>query len=272
MSDPLSSVEGLVFDVFGTVVDWRTTVTQELQLRAHRKLTSSSSSDLPAALSTTDWARFAHDWHATYITFTRSFDPSSPWKSVDAHYRDSLAQLLASHGLDGVFSESELESLSLVWHRLQPWDDAPTALEALAALPADSSGKPGKKLPLSTLSNGNVALLRDLVDFGGLAFSKLLSAETFGAYKPAPQVYHGAARELGLDTSRVALVAAHLEDLAAARACGLRTVYVERPDEEAWPVDDPRRKEARDWVDLWIAEGDGGFHRLAEHLGRLRKN
>lgn len=116
------------------------------------------------------------------------------------------------------------------------------------------------------MSNGNLALLRDLDDFGSLGFHKLLSAEMFGAYKPNPAVYVGAAREPGLEPCQVAMVAAHLSDLQAARACGLRTIYVERPREEAWDKDGDDYRQARDWVDVWIPEHHDGLVSLARQL------
>jgi len=266
---PLADVKGLTFDVFGTVVDWRGSITEELALRAHRKLSSpdagldDATRERARALSSDGegWGRFAHEWHESYGAFTRSFDPErDTWKTIDEHTRESLASLLDSWGLHGLYSDAELDSLSLVWHRLRPWPDSSDGLAQLNA-----SGR----VTTATLSNGNVSLLRDLDDFGALGFQRLFSGETFRAYKPNPATYLGAARELGLEPGQVAMVAAHLEDLQSARACGLRTVYVERPREEAWSRDDERFGRAREWVDLWIAEDEGGFVTLAKRLGEL---
>ncbi|RMJ04884.1 hypothetical protein CDV36_014451 [Fusarium kuroshium] len=262
VTSPLSKVKALTFDVFGTVVDWRSSVTEELTLRAYRKL----SSDLPQPLKTRleelkedDWGRFAQEWRNSYSKFTLGYDQKKDsWKSIDQHHHDSLVDLLESWNLTGLFSPSEIESLSLVWHRLTPWPDSSDGLREL-----------GKTYKTSTLSNGNLALLRDLNDFGNLGFHGFLSAETFKTYKPDPAVYLGAARELGVEPHEVAMVATHLNDLAGARACGLRTVYVERPDEEAWAKDDERYKQAKDWVDLWITEEEEGFLTLARKLKEL---
>lgn len=259
---PLAEVKALAFDVFGTVVDWRSSVTEELYLRAFRKLSSDLSSDLRARLTPlteADWARFAQLWRDTYARFTRSFDPvKDKWKTVDEHHRDSLRDLLAEWSLAGLYSEAEIESLSLVWHRLKPWPDAP---EGLAQL--------GTKFTLSTLSNGNSNLLRDLNDFGGLGFDHLLCAETFRVYKPDPATYLGAARELGIEPHQLAMVATHLKDLVAARECGLRTVYVERLAEEEWDEGEDRYKDAKQLVDLWVSIDEGGFltvaRKMAEH-------
>ncbi|RGP81696.1 haloacid type ii [Fusarium longipes] len=259
---PLTKVKGLTFDVFGTTVDWRSTVTEELTLRAFRKTSSDIDQDLKARiqnLTEEDWGRFAQEWRKSYGKFTQGFDPEKhTWKTIDQHHYDSLVELLKAWNLSGLYSPSEVNSLSLVWHRLVPWDDSSAGLEKL-----------GKTYKTSTLSNGNVSLLKDLNDFGNLGFQNLLSAEKFGAYKPNPRVYTGAVRELGLEPDEVAMVAAHLSDLAAARACGLRTVYIERPREEDWVEDDERYQQAKEWVDLWITADDEGFLTLVQKLEEL---
>ncbi|KAJ4124958.1 hypothetical protein NW768_009299 [Fusarium equiseti] len=259
---PLAKVKGLTFDVFGTTVDWRTTVTEELTLRAFRKASSDLDQDLKARiqnLTEQDWGRFAQEWRNSYGKFTRGFDPEKhTWKTIDQHHHDSLVELLAAWDLTDLYSSSEIESLSLVWHRLTPWDDSSDGLQKLS-----------KTYKTSTLSNGNVSLLRDLNDFGNLGFQYFLSAEKFGAYKPNPRVYTGAAKELGLEPEEVAMVAAHLSDLAAARSCGLRTVYIERPREEGWDESDEKYQQAKEWVDLWITKDDEGFLTLAKRLEEL---
>ncbi|KAH6609493.1 haloacid dehalogenase [Trichoderma cornu-damae] len=256
----LASVKALLFDVFGTVVDWRSSVTDEISLRTFRKL---SSDGLVPALKTRleglgqpDWDRFIQEWRDSYIAFTRRFDPKTDaWKSVDQHHRDSLVELLEKWDLKGLFTEAEIESLSLVWHRLSPWPDSPDGLAALS-----------RRYTTGTLSNGNASLLRDLSDFGNLPFHEIFSAETFKVYKPDPATYLGAVRALGLQPEEVALVATHLGDLHAARGCGLRTIYVERDGEEAWGREEERYEEAKTWVDLWVTEAESGLLAVAEKL------
>ncbi|KHN96675.1 haloacid dehalogenase, type II [Metarhizium album ARSEF 1941] len=258
---PLTSIKALAFDVFGTTVDWRSSVTEELTLRAYRKRSASPSpalKDRLDGLDEDDWGRFAQAWREAYIQFVKSFDPErDAWKSIDEHHRDSLVELLEAWGLQGLFTDAEIDSLSLVWHRLVPWPDA---VDGLARL-RDSG-----KLVLATLSNGNTGLVRDLNDFGGLGFHRLFCAETFRAYKPRPETYLGAAREMGLEPEQVAMVACHMGDLKAAKACGLKTIYVERPGEEAWDKEGDEFRAARNWVDLWIGEEHAGFVTMADRL------
>ncbi|OAA42184.1 haloacid dehalogenase, type II [Metarhizium rileyi] len=258
---PLSSIKALTFDVFGTTVDWRSSVTEELTLRAHRKHSSNLPPDLKdrlGRLTEDDWGRFAQAWRDTYIRFVQSFNPErDTWKTIDEHHRDSLVELLESWGLKDLYTDTEIESLSLAWHRLAPWPDT---VDGLAKL-RDSG-----QLVLATLSNGNAALMADLDDFGALGFHELFCAETFRAYKPRPETYLGAVAGMGLEPGQVAMVACHMGDLKGAKACGLRTIYVERPREEAWDKQGADFKAAREWVDVWIGEEDGGFVALAERL------
>lgn len=255
----VSQVRALVFDVFGTVVDWRSSVTEELASCAARKAASSpSSSTALGLLSREDWAVFAQEWRDTYKAFVKGFVPGkTPWKDIDAHHLDSLCELLRARGLDNVYSSAETIELSRVWHRLRPWQDSSAGIFRL-----------GSRFVTSTLSNGNRTLLQDLDKFGSLGFHRLLSAEDFKRYKPHPDVYLGAVSELGLqEACHVALVAAHLSDLKAAKGVGMRTIYVERPAEEDWEEHEARYEDARDWVDVWIPDGGHGFLDLAEALG-----
>lgn len=295
--ESLKSIKALVFDVFGTVVDWRTSVEAELKAALAAKLAiSSSSPDAPTtttpspllpqgplqraqSLDPDAWAAaFAQEWRDAYKTFTathRAGDPEeTPWKDIDAHHRDSLAAQLARWGLggggddNGLWTPAEVDELSRAWHRLRPWPDAAAGLAALHAL----------GLGTATLSNGTRALLADLCALGRLEFGHIVSAEDFRAYKPDPRTYRGAAAVVlgGGDVEgregEVAMVAAHLNDLAAARAVGLRTIYVERKGEEDWPEGDERRTAAREWVDLWVGVDEGGFVEVARRLAAVLKD
>jgi 2-haloacid dehalogenase len=251
----------LAFDVFGTVVDWRETVTATLMSSAAAKTSSSSrSAELPPAirlrlsqLTDLDWARFAQDWRDSYKHFVASFVPGeTPWRDIDAHHLLSLRALLESWGLAGLYTDDEVAELSLVWHALTPWADSATGLRLL-----------NTRFVTSTLSNGNLSLLADLAAHGGLGFARLQSAEDFHAYKPHASVYLGAAAALGMEPREVAMVAAHLKDLKAARACGYRTIYVEREGEEDWE----EYEEARGWVDVWVTKGEEGLVEVARRFG-----
>jgi 2-haloacid dehalogenase len=120
-----------------------------------------------------------------------------------------------------------------------------------------------------TLSNGNLSLLADLRISSGIPFTHLLSAELFGTYKPSPEVYLGAAEKLNIPPNECVMVAAHLNDLKAAKENGLQTIYVERPGEEDWSEDEVEKARNEGWVDLWVSSKDGGrgFITVAEKLG-----
>ncbi|KAI8953529.1 haloacid dehalogenase [Xylaria longipes] len=258
--EALKDVKALTFDVFGTVVDWRTTVHGELIKRARDKVASPAFAGLPEPLqsrfqgiSDEDWGTFAEEWRISYGEFTWTFVPGEmEWKDIDEHHYDSLKELLQRWGVEGVYVDNEVRSLSLTWHYLTPWDDSALGIQRL-----------GTRYITSTLSNGNRSLLEDLDAHGSLGFRRIISTADFGAYKPHPSTYLGAVSALECRPNEVAMVAAHLGDLHAARANGLRTIYVERDRED----DDDRWKDAREWVDLWISQGEEGFVELARRLG-----
>ncbi|KAI1646252.1 haloacid dehalogenase [Daldinia loculata] len=262
--EALRNVKALTFDVFGTVVDYRSSVRQELVKRAREKTTSPTFGTLPEssqarlkAMTDDDWATFTQEWRATYYVFTREFVPGkSEWKDIDTHFYDALRELLDKWGLSGIYADDEVRSISQIWHNLKPWDDSAAGIQRL-----------GTRLVTSTLSNGNQSILQDLNEYGGLGFRRIISTADFGAYKPHPSTYLGAVNALGFRPEEVAMVAAHLGDLAGARSNGLRTIYVERPREEAWGAEEDRYKEARGWVDLWVAQGEDGFFEVARRLG-----
>jgi 2-haloacid dehalogenase len=171
-----------------------------------------------------------------------------PWAVLDDLQRESLDELLAEFGVAA--DEPTRAELVLAWHRLDPWPDV-----------QDGLGRLRVRHVLAPLSNGGVALLVAMARRAQLGWDAVLSAELFGHYKPDPEVYDGAARLLGLAPERVLMVAAHVDDLAAARARGLRTAYVHRPHErgpaaQRPPVTDPD-------ADLSV----DSFTELAERLG-----
>jgi 2-haloacid dehalogenase len=208
MAGPFSTVKALTFDVFGTVVDWRSSIIREGERLGKRKGVRA------------DWAKFADAWRGAYApSMDRVRKGELPWTNLDALHRMSLEKLLGDFGIHGL-SEAEKDDFTRAWHRLTPWPDA---VEGLARL--------RKRYITATLSNGNVALLVNLSKFGGLAWDCILSAELARHYKPDRETYLTAASLLALKPEEVMMVAAHKPDLAAARSCGLRTALVVRPIE-----------------------------------------
>ena len=257
--------KALTFDVFGTVVDWRTTVSSTLIQSAAVKISPSSRSaklapevrTLVSKLTDGDWGRFAQEWRNSYKKFVKGFVPGeTEWRDIDTHHHLSLIDLLKKWRLEGFYTDDEVKELSLIWHYLDPWSDSSAGLHKL-----------GTKSITSTLSNGNPSLLKDLDKHGNLGFKKLQSSADFKAYKPHPSVYKGAAKAMGLEPREVAMVAAHLSDLKAARDCGFKTIYVERKQEEDWKPGQDEYEDAKTWVDIWVSEAEDGFLEVARRLG-----
>lgn len=204
----LAGIKALTFDVFGTVVDWRSSIIREGQaLGGAKKLD-------------VDWAKFADEWRGLYQpTLERVRSGQMPWTRLDNLHRMSLDRLVSKFQLHDL-SEAELDHLNRVWHRLEPWPDAVAGLIRLK-----------KKFILATLSNGNVALIVNMAKRAGLPWDVVLGAEIAQCYKPMPPVYRTSADYLGLAPQECLMVAAHNSDLLAASGCGFRTAFVARPRE-----------------------------------------
>jgi 2-haloacid dehalogenase len=207
-SEQVMKVEALLFDVFGTVVDWRGSIVAELtRFGADKGIAA-------------DWAAFTDDWRGLYQPSMEEVRSGRrPWTILDVLHRESLDRLLAKYAIAGL-SEAEKTHLNRVWHRLKPWPDAVEGLTRLKA-----------RYIIGTLSNGNVGLLTRMAKNAGLPWDVVLGAETARAYKPLPQAYLAGAALLNLEPAQVMLVAAHNGDLAAASAAGLGTAFVPRPQE-----------------------------------------
>jgi 2-haloacid dehalogenase len=234
-----SSIGALTFDVFGTVVDWRTSVIREGQ--AFGK---------PRGLSV-DWGKFADAWRGLYQPAMEEVRSGRrPWAKLDELHRESLVRLLGDFGIIGV-SPAEIDHLNHAWHRLDPWPDAVPGLTRLK-----------RRFTLATLSNGNIALMVDMAKRAGLPWDAILGAEVARAYKPTPEAYLRSAEALGLRPEQCLMVAAHPADLASAARCGLRTAYVPRPLEfgPGRPGSQPEPGQPFDVV-------AGDFVELAERLG-----
>lgn len=250
----------LFFDVFGTVVDRRTSNTKALAEAAQHVLSDSQKRLSPAtraqaaAMTPSDWQTVADEWAAAYNQFTDTFDPSHGFVSVDQQNHTSLQGLLKKRSLGDLFTDKERWDLTLGWHRLDPRADSVRGLDVL-----------NRRFRTCTLSNANVAILENLSRYGGLPFSEILSAEHFGAYKPSPEVYLGAAARVGVEPGQCAQVAAHLYDLKAAKGLGLQTIYVEREGEE----EKKKMRQAREegYVDMWIGLESEGLLEVARRFG-----
>jgi len=201
-------VRALVFDVFGTVVDWRSSIIREGKALGRRKRLR------------VDWVAFADAWRDGYQpAMARVRSGELGWTKIDDLHRMILDGLLKKSSIRGL-TEPEIDHLNRAWHRLRPWPDARRGLVLLK-----------RDYVIATLSNGNLALLTNMAKNAGLPWDCILSAEVFRHYKPDPQAYLGAADALGFAPAEVMMVAAHKSDLRAAKACGLKTAFVRRPRE-----------------------------------------
>jgi 2-haloacid dehalogenase len=228
MDDP----KALVFDVFGTVVDWRSTIIREGEALGREKQMNA------------DWGAFADAWRSRYApSMDRVRRGEIPWTKLDDLHRASLEELLAEFGIEAL-SCAEKDHFNRVWHRLDPWPDAVEGLTRLR-----------QRYIIAPLSNGNVALLTNMARRAGLPWDLVLSAELVRHYKPDPETYLMPPLLLDLEPEQVMMVAAHVYDLRSARNYGLRTAYVPRPLEfgpgvEAEPPDPAFDLVAGDFVEL----------------------
>lgn len=199
-------VNALVFDVFGTVVDWYSSI-----VRDGRKLGAAKGLDV-------DWGKFALAWRAGYApAMQRVRSGELPWTKIDVLHRMILDRILADFAITGL-SEAEKDHFNRVWHRLDPWPDAVAGLTRLK-----------QKFIIATLSNGNTSLLVNMARYGKLPWDAVLSSDLARHFKPDPEVYRMACDQLSLEPNRILMVAAHKNDLHAARKVGLRTAFVPRP-------------------------------------------
>ena len=233
-----NSVKALTFDVFGTVVDWRSSIIREGQILSANKGFE------------VDWPEFADRWRGGYTpAMNRVRSGELPWTKIDDLHRLILDELVEEFNLSGL-SEQELDHFNKAWHRLTPWPDTVSGLNRLKT-----------KYIITTLSNGNVSLLTNMAKNAGLPWDAVLSAELAKHYKPAPEAYLTAADLLSLPPEQVMMVAAHPGDLRAAARAGLRTAYVIRPLERGPDREVDRNEDgefdytADDFVDLALQLG-----------------
>lgn len=234
-----TNIKALIFDVFGTCVDWRSGVARETAAVAKR---------LGLAL---DPLAFADAWRARYQPQMETVRSGKrAWTILDVLHRESLVALLPEVGLAGKLSEAEIDDFNRAWHRLDPWPDTVAGLTRLK-----------RKFIIAPQSNGNIALMVNMAKRAGIPWDCILGAEVVRNYKPVPQAYTDAVRVLGLTPPEVMMVAAHNNDLAAAQKQGLSTGFVPRPTEKG-----PEQKTDLSATGNWdIVASD--FNDLADRLG-----
>lgn len=202
-------IKALTFDVFGTVVDWRSSVAREAKAAL-----------APKGIAL-DWSAFADRWRAGYVpAMARVRKGEREFVALDVLHREILDEALTEFGVAGL-TEAEIDDLNRAWHRLDPWPDV-----------AQGMGRLKRRFILASLSNGNLALIVNMARRAGLPWDAILGGDVVRAYKPAPESYDGAARLLALDPGECLMVAAHPYDLSSAAKRGFRTAYVHRPLEQ----------------------------------------
>jgi 2-haloacid dehalogenase len=230
-------VQSLFFDVFGTLVDWRTSIARE------------SEKILGALGHRLEWLAFADAWRGEYQTGMEEVRSGRiPFSKLDVIHRLNLDRIVPRFGLETVPQE-RLAELNLAWHRLDAWPDVPPALMRLR-----------KRFRLAPVSNGNISLMVDLARRNQFSWDAILGAEIAGDYKPKPRVYLASAEAFDLPPAQCMMVAAHSGDLQAATACGLRTAFIARPNEKG-----PGKGEAAPTVPVDFTGRD--LLHLAEQLG-----
>jgi 2-haloacid dehalogenase len=237
----LSGVRALVFDVFGTVVNWRDSVAREAAPFLARH-----------AEAGRDATAFADAWRRRYApSMEQVRSGKRPFVRLDVLHRENLEAILPEFGIDpATVAPGELDELNLAWRRLDPWPDSVAGLVRLKA-----------EYIVAPLSNGNIILMLEMAKRAGLPWDAILGAEITQAYKPQPEAYLRAVDVLGMRPDEVCLVAAHNDDLAAARRCGLKTAFVPRPLEHG-PGQTTDLRAQQEWD---IVADD--FEHLASKLG-----
>ncbi|MFZ3034875.1 MAG: haloacid dehalogenase type II [Parvibaculum sp.] len=198
----------IVFDVFGSVVDWRSSLIDELTAFGRDRGIEA------------DWIALVDAWRGEYYpSMRRVVKGELPWTTLDKLHRASLDKLVVAQSVDGL-TEDDLVHINLGWHRLNPWPDSVSGLTRLK-----------QKYIIAPLSNGNVSLLVDMAKHAGLPWDTVFGSDVFGHFKPSPETYLGAARLLGLAPEEVMMAAAHNNDLKSAQNLGLMTAFFARPTE-----------------------------------------
>jgi 2-haloacid dehalogenase len=201
-----SQVKALIFDVFGTVVDWRSSIIKQCQEFGRVKGIEA------------DWGAFADAWRGKYRPYMDKVrNGQLPWTNLDGLHRMSLDEVLSEFEITGLSDEEKLE-MNFFWHHLRPWVDSVPGLYRLK-----------NRYVIAPMSNGNVALMTNMAKYAGLPWDCILGAELARHYKPDPESYQTAVDLLGVRSDQVVMVAAHQGDLLASQKVGLKTAFVPRP-------------------------------------------
>lgn len=234
----IERIKALTFDVFGTVVDWRSSI-----IREGEALGRARGLDV-------DWSAFADAWRGLYQPAMEEVRRGArPWVKLDDLHRESLDRLIDEFGIAGL-GEDEVDLFNRAWHRLDPWPDSVEGLTRLK-----------RRFILATLSNGNVALIVNMAKRAGLPWDAVLGAEVARHYKREPEAYLATAGYLGLAPEECLMVAAHNDDLVVAQGLGFHTAFVPRPTEHG-PEQTTDLKAEKDWDFIASSMID-----LAEQLG-----
>ena len=204
----LKNIKALTFDVFGTVVDWRSSVAREISIMGSKKG------------FTLDWNSFADEWRNGYAPSMNEVRTGKiEWQNLDSLHRKILDELLKRNNIE-TLTEEEKDYLNKSWHRLDPWEDSVEGLTKLKG-----------KFIITPLSNGNVSLLLNMAKYAHLPWDTILSAELVRRYKPDPETYMSASTLLDIPMNEIMMVAAHKKDLFNANSLGMATAYIPRPFE-----------------------------------------
>ena len=220
----MAELKALVFDTFGTVVDWRSSLIEDLSAFGRSRGIAA------------DWTALVDAWRGAYQpSMQRVRSGERAWATLDTLHRETLDRLVGEFGVRGL-GQDDLHHINLGWHRLRPWPDAVAGLTRLK-----------RRHIIGPLSNGNVSLLLEMAKHAGLPWDMIFGSDLFGHFKPDPETYLGVCRLLDLEPGQVMMCAAHNSDLRAAQALGLQTGFFPRPGEYG-PHQDRDTEADGDWT------------------------
>ena len=236
----ISKIKFLIFDTFGTVVDWHGQIVEEGEVLGRKY-------DFVI-----DWHKFANDWRMSYFDATRAIAAGTrEWEKIDSVFEKIMYELLDKYKIIGIIPEEELQGFSTVWHRLKGWDDTVEGLRRLKS-----------KYMIGPFTNGDFRLILDMAKNADLNWDFIITADIFKKFKPDPSIYVDVVKFLDVDPEEVMMVAAHPFDLDGAVEVGCATAYVTRP-EEFGPDSGYVEPAGRHENDVTLPD----FNALADYLG-----